>query len=103
MAQVYEASSLTLESPYMKRVLMPNTVGHENDSPNKRGSAEGFLFFEDSGGRRSGFRKREFSYDAHIPERRSGAERRSGTDRRERVAYQTHSKGRRGVEGKIDS
>ena len=36
----------------------------------------------DNGGRRSGLDRREFSYTAHIPERRSGKERRSGVDRR---------------------
>jgi hypothetical protein len=33
-------------------------------------------------GRRSGIERREFFYDQHIPERRSGKERRSGQDRR---------------------
>ena len=36
----------------------------------------------DNGGRRSGIDRRQFSYTAHIPERRSGRERRSGFDRR---------------------
>jgi len=36
----------------------------------------------DNGGRRSGIERRHFSYDFHIPERRSGKERRSGNDRR---------------------
>jgi len=36
----------------------------------------------DNGGRRSGIERREFSYNAHIPERRSGKDRRSGLDRR---------------------
>ena len=36
----------------------------------------------DNGGRRSGVDRREFLYDAHIPERRSGKDRRSGLDRR---------------------
>jgi hypothetical protein len=36
----------------------------------------------DNGGRRSGIDRREFSYYAHIPERRSGKDRRSGNDRR---------------------
>ena len=87
----------------MNRVQTPKIASHEYSFSNKGGSAEAFLFFEDSGGRRSGFRKREFSYDAHIPERRSGAERRSGTDRRETVASQMYSKGRRGIERRIDS
>ena len=87
----------------MNTVQIPKIVGRENSPPYERGSVEAFLFFEDRGGRRSGFRKREFSYDAHIPERRSGAERRNGTDRRETVASQMYSKGRRGIEGRIDS
>ena len=36
----------------------------------------------DNGGRRSGIDRREFSYDQHIPENRSGKDRRSGLDRR---------------------
>ena len=36
----------------------------------------------DNGGRRSGIERRQFSYDKHIPERRSGRDRRSGFDRR---------------------
>lgn len=36
----------------------------------------------DNGGRRSGIERREFSYDQHIPERRSGEDRRSGKERR---------------------
>lgn len=36
----------------------------------------------DNGGRRLGIDRREFSYTAYIPERRSGKERRSGFDRR---------------------
>jgi DNA-binding XRE family transcriptional regulator len=36
----------------------------------------------DNGGKRSGLERRQFSYDNHIPERRSGKERRSGLDRR---------------------
>jgi len=35
-----------------------------------------------NGGRRSGIDRRQYSYDFHIPERRSGKERRSGLDRR---------------------
>jgi hypothetical protein len=36
----------------------------------------------DNGGRRSGIERRQFSYNGHIPERRSDKERRSGNDRR---------------------
>ena len=36
----------------------------------------------DNGGRRSGIDRRQFSYDFHIPERRSGKDRRSDKDRR---------------------
>jgi hypothetical protein len=36
----------------------------------------------DNGGRRSGIERREFTYDQHIPERRSGKDRRSELDRR---------------------
>ena len=87
----------------MNRAQRPKIVGGESYPPNERGSAEAFLFFEDRGGRRSGFRKREFSYEAHIPERRSAAERRSGPDRRETAASQVYSKGRRGIEGRLAS
>ena len=36
----------------------------------------------DHGGRRSGIDRRQFSYNHHIPERRSEIDRRSGLDRR---------------------
>ena len=36
----------------------------------------------DNSGRRMGIERRQFSYTAHIPERRSGKERRTGLDRR---------------------
>jgi len=36
----------------------------------------------DNGGRRLGIERREFSYDQHIPERRTGEDRRSRKDRR---------------------
>jgi len=36
----------------------------------------------DNEGRRSGIDRRHFSYDFHIPERRSGKDRRGGKDRR---------------------
>jgi len=36
----------------------------------------------DNGGRYLGVERRKFSYDFHIPERRSGKERRSGLDKR---------------------
>jgi hypothetical protein len=36
----------------------------------------------DRGGRRSGKERRQFVYDGHIPERRSGVDRRCGLDRR---------------------
>ncbi len=37
----------------------------------------------DKGGRRLGDDRRVFSYDAHLPERRSGKDRRDGIDRRQ--------------------
>jgi hypothetical protein len=36
----------------------------------------------DNGGRRLGDDRRLYSYNGHLPERRSGRERRSGLDRR---------------------
>ncbi|MGD9334333.1 MAG: hypothetical protein PVJ50_05015 [Desulfobacterales bacterium] len=39
-------------------------------------------FIRDSGGVRLGLERRQFSYDKHIPERRSVNDRRSGLDRR---------------------
>jgi len=36
----------------------------------------------DNGGRRLEIDRRQFSYDYHVPERRSGKDRRSGFDRR---------------------
>ena len=39
----------------------------------------------DNDGRRLGIGRRQFSYDFHIPERRSDKDRRSGLDRREKI------------------
>ena len=39
-------------------------------------------FLRDNGGKRLGLDQRQFSYDKHIPERRSGKERRNGLNRR---------------------
>jgi hypothetical protein len=44
-------------------------------------SANGSAVY-DNGGRRASVDRRKFSYDGHIPERRSGPDRRSGLDRR---------------------
>lgn len=41
------------------------------------------LFSNDSGGRRMGVDRRQFSYLLHIPERRSDTGRRNGIDRRD--------------------
>jgi hypothetical protein len=87
----------------MKKVQTLKIVGGESYPPDEKGSAELAFFLEDRGGRRLGYPKREFSYDAHIPERRSGAERRSGTDRRETVTSQMVMMGRRGIEERLDS
>ena len=40
--------------------------------------------FHDNGGRRLGIERRQFLYNGHIPERRSGKDRRSGNDRRQK-------------------
>ena len=40
------------------------------------------LFIKDNSGRRLGVDRRQFSYNLHIPERRSVKELRSGLDRR---------------------
>ncbi len=42
-------------------------------------------FPADNGGRRLGIERRTYSYNGHMPERRSGIERRSGKDRRSGV------------------
>ena len=39
-------------------------------------------FIRDNGGVRSGLDRRQFSYNRHIPERRSAKDRRNGLDRR---------------------
>ena len=43
------------------------------------------LILNDNGGRRLGGDRRLYSYNNHIPERRSGKERRSGLDRRKKL------------------
>ena len=54
--------------------------------------------FKDNGGRRSGIERREYSYTAHIPERRSGTDRRSGVDRRSVLSVWSGIEGRNGNE-----
>jgi hypothetical protein len=56
------------------------------------------LFYSDNGGRRSGVERRRFSYDAHIPERRSGPDRRSGVDRRNALHFRMSTKQRSDME-----
>ena len=41
----------------------------------------------DNGGRRMGGDRRLYSYNGHIPERRSGEDRRSGVDRRKKPRF----------------
>jgi hypothetical protein len=46
----------------------------------------------DNGGRRLGLERREFSYDIHLPERRSNAIRRSNVDRRNGIFSRMNSR-----------
>jgi len=46
----------------------------------------------DNAGKRLGLDRRQFSYDFHFPERRSGKERRSGYDRRKPRTNTEHAK-----------
>jgi hypothetical protein len=51
---------------------------------------------KDNGGRRSGFERRHYTANIHIPERRSGKDRRRGVDRRKNfVAGEAPSEERR--------
>lgn len=45
------------------------------------------MILNDNGGRRLGNDRRLYSYNGHIPERRSGKERRSGVDRRKKPRF----------------
>ena len=45
------------------------------------------MILYDNGGRRLGDDRRLFSYNGHIPERRSGKERRCGLDRRKQPRF----------------
>ncbi len=56
------------------------------------------FYFSDNGGRRSGVDRRQFAYDVHVPERRSGLERRSGMDRRNGIPFRMSPKERRDME-----
>lgn len=47
-----------------------------------REGSNAIFFCGDNGGRRTGLEQRIFSYDAHMPERRSNSVRRSSVDRR---------------------
>jgi hypothetical protein len=54
------------------------TIGPTNSDENEVMAS----LIRDNGGVRSGLERRQFSYDKHIPERRSGKDRRNGLDRR---------------------
>lgn len=56
--------------------------GYKNPNKNKVFGEDIALFVKDNKGRRLGIERRQFSYDMHIPEHRSGKKRRSGLDRR---------------------
>lgn len=43
-----------------------------------------------TGGRRSGIERREFSFTAHVPERRTGEDRRNSDDRRQKPRIMTY-------------
>jgi len=59
---------------------------------------EATLFgLKDNGGRRLAPERRQFSYDEHIPERRSGIDRRTRRDRRKGPGTRRHQNERRGV------
>ena len=55
-----------------KYKINPNSSGVKEMNKN---------FLRDNGDARLGFERRQFSYDKHIPERRSGQDRRSKLDR----------------------
>ena len=50
------------------------------------------VFQSDNGGRRLGLERREFSYDTHLPERRSNTIRRSSIDRRNSLFSRMNSR-----------
>lgn len=56
------------------------------------------FYLSDNGGRRSGSDRRRFSYDVHIPERRSSVDRRSGIDRRKGISFRMSPKERSDME-----
>ena len=45
----------------------------------------------DSGGRRLGIDRRQYSYAAHLPERRAGEDRRTGEDRRNLAVFESRA------------
>lgn len=66
-------------------LMGPSCNSESNLIDCSKDSLKGFLMkrvLSDNGGRRSGIDRRQFSYTAHIPERRSGKERRGGVDQR---------------------
>ena len=54
---------------------------------NNQTTSSGKAMLEDNGGRRLGGDRRIYTYNDHIPERRSGKERRSGLDRRKKTRF----------------
>jgi hypothetical protein len=62
-------------------ILEKQTMGRDSN---------GVAFQSGNGDRRLGVERRYFSYDAHVPERRSGAIRRSSVDRRDALLRPTN-------------
>jgi len=62
------------------------------------GKSGGSIAFDADEDRRLGIDRRRFSYDVHIPERRTGEERRFGAEHRNGNGYRLSPKQRRNME-----
>ena len=76
-----------------KKMIDRDFIGQE--APEKRvvgEASDAAVLQSDNGGRRLGLERREFSYDIHLPERRSNTIRRSSVDRRNSLFSRMNSR-----------
>jgi hypothetical protein len=76
-----------------KRMIKQDFVGQEASEKQSIGEDSSMAVSQgDNGGRRLGLERREFSYDIHLPERRSDTIRRSCVDRRDGLFSRMNSR-----------
>lgn len=82
-----------------KGMIKQDKAGTERFEKQVMGEYSDVVHFQsDNGGRRLGLERRQFSYDTHVPERRSNTARRSSADRRNGFFSRMNSRKWRDIE-----